>query len=466
MAGNGKILIINSPLFRDKNPLYDEDSLPPIGLGIIATELQSQGFDVELIDAVAFNISVEELINTVNDKKPAFICANIFTTNFQLVNEFVEAIQIKTHFILGGLSTKDLFKEIAHWKTNNPIDIVHGDGEKIIVDITLNSIKELPTNSILNRRFFTVDMYSIYYVKNISEEKLDRSFFKNEPTQHPLGFTEANLVTSRGCIYNCAFCAAASSINRPLGIREKSAMSIILEVKHLINIYPGLQSIRILDDLFLKNSKTIDKAIEVFKNFKLQWRSMAHVETFKNIDENKIKELKASGCSELFIGIESGSPKILKQIHKTNDIDRIKERITLLLKNGINVKGYFIFGFPGETEEDFKMTYELAAHLKDVSLRNGSVFRSSVFQYRPYHGTELYHEIQENEKQIVNKILPVTPNEELSELVGRLQFNFHSGNFSAAPLQVVQEYIYKTSNLDSLCIFGLDGKSKQNFIEN
>jgi len=134
----------------------------------------------------------------------------------------------------------------------------------------------------------------------------------------------------------------------------------------------------------------------------------------------------------------------------------------LLLKNGINVKGYFIYGFPGETEADFEMTYQLAEHLKAVSVDYGTIFRTSVFQYRPYHGTELYHQILENEKDGVNNILPVKPNAELSHLVGRLQFNFHSGNLSAAPIQVVQEYIYKTSNLNSLCIFGFNEPPNNN----
>lgn len=463
MNSRKKIIVLNSPLFRVKNPLYDEDSLPPIGLGLIATELKSQEFDVELIDAVALNLSIDELVSIISLKKPDFICTNVFTTNFQLVKDLVETIQIKAHFVIGGLSTKDLYNEIFSWQTNNPIDIIHGDGEKIITDIILNTLKECPISYNENRQYFTIDTLSMYYVKDISDENLDRSFFSNEPTHHPLGFTEANIVTSRGCIYNCAFCAAANSINRSLGIREKSSMSISSEIQHLVNIYPGLQSIRILDDLFLKNSQTIDKAIDIFKNYNLQWRSMAHIETFRNISDEKIKSLKLSGCKELFIGIESGSPRILKQIHKTHDIEKIKANISLLLRNGINVKGYFIFGFPEETEADFKMTYELAHYLKDESVKYKTVFRTSVFQYRPYHGTELYKSIKDYEKHFVNKILPTIPNPALSGLIGRLQFNFHSGNYSCAEIQVVQDYIYKTSNLNTLCIFGLDDEPKNNF---
>src|SRR6185436_13931868 len=320
-----KIIIINSPLFRDKNSRYDEDSLPPIGLGLIATSLKENGFNVELLDAVALKIPLNELIEKVNNEKPEFICSNVFTTNLELVKEFVESINYKTHFVIGGLSTGSLWEEIFKWKNENQIDIVHGDGELIIADIVLGPLKQSASNEDGNRRFFKIDNQSIYFVKDISEEKLNRTFFVNEPIINLFGQIEANIVTSRGCIYNCAFCAAASSLNKDFGTREKNTSSIIYEIQHLLNSYPHLQSIRVLDDLFLKNAAIVNKAIEVFSNFKLQWRSMAHVQTFKGVDESTIKSLKKSGCNELFIGIESGSPKILKQIHKTQNVEVIKQ---------------------------------------------------------------------------------------------------------------------------------------------
>ena len=50
-----KVLIINSPLFKDFNPNYDEDSLPQLGLGYIGTNLRLHGIEVSLVDAVFQN---------------------------------------------------------------------------------------------------------------------------------------------------------------------------------------------------------------------------------------------------------------------------------------------------------------------------------------------------------------------------------------------------------------------------
>lgn len=448
-----KVLIINSPLFKYKNPLYDEDSLPPIGLGYIGSILREKGIDVELIDSVAKNIPLSELIQLSEYKNTDFICLNIFTTNYDLVKEFVESFSIPTvRFIIGGLSTKTLYERICSWNIENQIDIVYGDGEFITYDLISDKVTQPPVFKNSNRRVFKVDNSSEYFPRDISDIPLDRSFFENEPIKNLYGITEANIITSRGCIYNCAFCAAARSLNLDYSIREKSSESIIAELRHLQIIYSDLRSIRVLDDLFLKNRNTIDKAIAVFNYFNLTWRSMAHVQTFKGVDIDSLKELKRSGCSELFIGIESGSPKILKRIHKTSDVQIIKENLVKLLKVGISIKGYFIYGFPNETEEDFKMTYDLAFFLKQQSLKYETIFRTSAFQFRPYHGTELYHSIENNEGNI-KQINSIEPNKNLSSLVGRLQFNFHSGNYSNEHIDVVHKYIYLTTNLNPVELF-------------
>ncbi|HRF76800.1 MAG TPA: radical SAM protein, partial [Chitinophagales bacterium] len=204
---------------------------------------------------------------------------------------------------------------------------------------------------------------------------------------------------------------------------------------------------------------TVQKAIDVFSKFSLQWRSMAHVMTFNNVDANMMNDLKKSGCIELFIGIESGSPKILGEIKKTKNVDAILNNLTKVLQTGINMKGYFIYGFPDETKEDMEMTFQLAVKLKQKSILNGVNFRTSVFQYRPYHGTQIYHDLELKGNNLL--VQPVQPNQELSELVGRLQFNFHSGNYSKVDDKVLHDYIYRTINLNDGKIFaGLEEKNQ------
>ncbi|MBV9962453.1 MAG: B12-binding domain-containing radical SAM protein [Parafilimonas sp.] len=446
-----KVLIINSPLFRHTNKLYDEDSLPPIGLGYIATILQENNIEVNLIDAVANKISLKELIENINTEKPDFIASNIFTTNYDLVKDLIESINYKAHIIIGGLSTKELYKKILDWRTKNKIDIVTGDGEFITLAIVTDTLKDEPVIKETNRRVFQVNSNSNYIVNDISNLPLNRDFFVNEPVQHPLGFLEANIVASRGCIYNCTFCAAARSLNADYPVRERTEISISKELSDIKEKYPLVNSIRVLDDLFLKTKNSVQKAINVFSNFNYSWRSMAHVMTFNAADDILMASLKQSGCFELFIGIESGSPKILSQINKTKNIDTIINNISKAFKAGINIKGYFIYGFPDETIEDMEMTYNLAKTLKNIALEKNVNFRTSVFQYRPYHATQIYHDLEAQGSDL--KVQQMQPDANLSSLVGRLQFNFHSGNFSKVDKKIIDSYIYRTINLNGGEIF-------------
>jgi hypothetical protein len=71
-------LLINSPLFKIAEENYDEDSLPPIGLGYIATNLQKNDIECELIDCISENISSKEIINIINNKERdrSIFCVN------------------------------------------------------------------------------------------------------------------------------------------------------------------------------------------------------------------------------------------------------------------------------------------------------------------------------------------------------------------------------------------------------
>lgn len=84
---------------------------------------------------------------------------------------------LSTHVVVGGLSTKQLYNQIINWNTKNPIDIVTGDGEWIMLDIVKNSVQDIPFINENGRRVFKVDQNSRYIVNDLSLVSLDRSFF-------------------------------------------------------------------------------------------------------------------------------------------------------------------------------------------------------------------------------------------------------------------------------------------------
>jgi len=224
---------------------------------------------------------------------------------------------------------------------------------------------------------------------------------------------------------------------------ENAIAENLLEIK---TRYPGVTHIRILDDLFLVNSASMKKAVRVFGQFNFKWRAMAHIQTFIGNHVSEVKALSDSGCSELFVGVESGSPEILRKMHKTADISLIKRSLHSIMEAGIGLKAYFIFGFPEETKDDFLQTYELAKCLRSIAFDLNVEFRTGVFKFRPYHGTEVHADLV-NLRGAAHDAKAVTWNRKLSSSVGRCHFNFESGNYCQEDPALVDEFISKTMAL-------------------
>lgn len=436
-----KFVLINSPLFWERTN-EEEEYLSPLGLGYIATYLKKVGLEVLLLDSVKERLGVEDILKQVSEIKPEFVGINVFTQNYELVQYIIEKMSIQCECFVGGQVVKSIYETILDWMTSNKVNIIIGEGELIIPAIVLENCKEKPIEHLDNKFVYKVDMNSQYFPEDISKIYLDRSFLKDEIINNHYGEKEAAIITSRGCAYDCAFCGGARGLNKDISIRMKDVESVKHEIAEICDLYPDLKSIRILDDLFLRNETSISQAADIFQEFsQLHWRGMVHVlSLIKCLD--KIQLLKNCNCKELFVGIESGSNTIRKRINKLGDISSVISVIRELLIHGIDVKGYFMYGFPDETQEDMEETYKLACELRNISEKCEGTFRPSVFQFRPYHGTRLYNEILEKGIDIPNCHYNSS-----YTLKGRSQFNFCSGNYSRVPDEILEEYIVKTQKI-------------------
>lgn len=437
-----KFLLLNSPIFWDSIK-EKEQYLSPLGLGYIATYLEKAGIGVELIDCVKERKAVLDIVALINEAHPDYVGINIFTQNYDIVKYIIENIDTKCECFVGGQAVKSIFQDILQWKVKNRLNIIIGEGEFIIPEIALGRCRQQPEKENNNKFVFRVNKDSQYFPVEISNIFLNRKYLGNEIIVNHYGEREIAIITSRGCAFDCAFCGGAKSLNKDVPTRIRTEGSVIKEIRDILSVYPDIQSVRILDDLFLRNSKSIDMANNIFSQFpQLSWRGMVHVLSLVGTID-KVKNLRNGNCKELFIGIESGSESIRAKINKLgkpDDIVRVSEEI---LQNGIDLKGYFIYGFPKETKEDFQKTFELASKLKEISLKTPGAFRTSVFQFRPYHGTQLYNEIVE-EKGIIHGC---RFNEAISLFNGRSQFNFDFGNYSMESDELLNEYIIKTQEL-------------------
>lgn len=437
-----KFILFNSPIFWDATK-EKEQYLSPLGLGYIATYLEKAGIDVTIVDCVKERKSVNDIVDFINKTHPNYIGINIFTQNYEMVKYIIESITITCDCFIGGQVVKSIYLDILRWNTQNRLNIIIGEGEFIIPALVSGRCKQIPEQENDQKVVYRVNKNSEYFPKDISNIFLNRKYLGNEIIYNHYGEKEIAIITSRGCAFDCAFCGGAKSLNKDITTRIRTEESVITEIREILSAYPDIQSIRVLDDLFLRNGKSIDMTNNIFLKFPhLSWRGMVHVLSLAK-DVEKVKKLRRGGCRELFIGIESGSESVRRKIKKLGTIDDIITVSKAILESGIDLKGYFIYGFPGETKEDFQKTYELASKIKEISTNTTGTFRTSVFQFRPYHGTQLYNEIVKS----TGIIHECEFNQSISKFEGRSQFNFDFGNYSKEKDEILSQYIIKTQEL-------------------
>jgi radical SAM superfamily enzyme YgiQ (UPF0313 family) len=81
------------------------------------------------------------------------------------------------------------------------------------------------------------------------------------------------------------------------------------------------------------------------------------------LQENNIKDLARAGCSNIWMGAESGAQKILDAMDKGTTVAQIYEATRLLKKNNIHPSFFIQFGYLGETKEDIALTIKMINEL-------------------------------------------------------------------------------------------------------
>ena len=230
-----KFILINSPIFWDSTK-ENEQYLSPLGLGYIATYLEKiNDIDVEIVDCVKDRKSVQDIISYIDKTKPDFVGINIFTQNYELVKNIVESIHVNCKCFIGGQAVKSIYRKILNWNVFNTLNIIIGEGEFIIPQIVSENCSQEPEEQIDSKYVYRVNINSIYFPKDISNIFLNRKYLGNEIIINHYGEKEVAIITSRGCMFDCAFCGGARSLNKDVTIRIRTEESVIKEIHEILS---------------------------------------------------------------------------------------------------------------------------------------------------------------------------------------------------------------------------------------
>jgi anaerobic magnesium-protoporphyrin IX monomethyl ester cyclase len=202
------------------------------------------------------------------------------------------------------------------------------------------------------------------------------------------GFFSLNLVASRGCPYRCNWCA------RPIygdSFHVRSAESVAEEMKDLKETY-GAEHLWFTDDVFGLRHHWITELADAVEQraasvpFKIQSR-------VNLITRETAAGLRRAGCTEVWMGIESGSQKILDSMDKGTCVGQVAPACEHLRQQGIRACFFLQFGYPGETWRDIQETIQLVRRTRPDGI--------GVSVSYPLPGTRFYERVREElgEKQ-------------------------------------------------------------------
>jgi len=181
----------------------------------------------------------------------------------------------------------------------------------------------------------------------------------------------------RGCPNGCGFCASPSLVGKRL--RGWTVGQVLDALERLVQVH-GIREVSFVDDGFTANRR---RALDlcagmVERGLDLSWFGNARAD---RVTPELAQAMAASGCHQLYLGLESGSQEILDQVNKRTTLDKLVAGAEILGKAGIHRSVGFMIGLPGETVETVASTIELALRIKPE--------RIQFTRFTPLPGTPL-----------------------------------------------------------------------------
>jgi radical SAM superfamily enzyme YgiQ (UPF0313 family) len=188
-----------------------------------------------------------------------------------------------------------------------------------------------------------------------------------------------HVLSTRGCPFKCTFCA--SKIMWHHKVTFKSVDRIISEMKYVNERFKS-NYFTFWDETFTVNKKRLAEFCSKY-DVPAHWRCDTRADS---ISDEMVKMMKAAGCGQMSLGLESGDNDTLAYVKKGETTDDFLRAAEILNSNSIEWKAYMIIGFPRDTEESIIKSVEFVKSLKP--------FRITLSFFTPYPGTDLFDEVK------------------------------------------------------------------------
>ncbi len=368
---------------------------PPLGILSIATTLRNN-----LHDRIEIAVRDEDIEELEPGLLGRFDLIGFYATTFNYATCMKYATEAKRSgslTLLGGphpsvlseviMHNQDCFDYVVRFEAEVPVLRL----VTYLLDKDRHSIEDVP--NLVHRGSAGPIMNAAQHDNRLEDVPIPsrefvpvESYIENFRTMYPdkEGVRPSSIYSSKGCSWRdrtggCVFCARLET-----GVKYRDVGQIWDEIGILAGEY-GINSIWDISDDNLNNR-------EWFKDFvQRRPRGLEDLSFFiysrvNFIRPDVIDYFKTLNVEEVFLGVESGDNRILRNTFKGQTAKSALEAATLLVKNDIRYFPSFVLGLPGETEGSLANTYELCRQMADL----GGLERLGCTILQPIPGSQAF----------------------------------------------------------------------------
>jgi radical SAM superfamily enzyme YgiQ (UPF0313 family) len=328
----------------------------PYGMLTMAAELRARGCVADVINLASSTF--EQALAAIRERPADVFGLSCFT--FHRHATAALGLEIKrafpeSHLTVGGPHVSALPVE---WLDHYPAfdTVVVGEGEATVVELAERLRDGRAADDVPGTAYRAGDSAVLAPARPFLAD-LDAVA---KPWDH---FDYGFLITSRGCPGKCTFCCSP----RLWGprIRFRSAESVLEELEELV-ARRGHRFLNVKDDTFTANKRRVQAICRgiVERGLVFRWVCDTRVDL---VDPEILAAMRRAGCVRLNLGVESGSPEVLRHFNKRIDLAQVLKVTAEARDLGLDVRFYLIVGGRGETPETVYRTLEFVEQARPTS---------------------------------------------------------------------------------------------------
>ncbi len=371
---------------------------PPLGLMYIASYMKAtRGDEVRIFDIRFYKEPLKEIYRIISEFEPDIVGISALTLEapaLYQIARFVKTV-IDVLVIAGGPHATSIPEEVLK---NKDIDIVIiGEGEITFKELIDNLDKGEGIERVHGIGYRRDNDIILTHQRNFIEhldiipfpswDLIELEKYAETASMSIIGYGPYMvLLTSRGCPFHCTYCHNIMGKT----FRARSVENVLDEIRILIEQH-HINDFEIIDDISnfdRERFKQIMRGI-IDKGWKVTLSFPNGVRT-DLLDEESVHLMRQAGTAEVSIAIETATPRLQKMVKKNLNLERVKHIIDVCVNEGMYVRGFFMLGFPTETEAEVKATINFACK----SRMHGALF----FLVNPFGGTELSKQVEQTGK--------------------------------------------------------------------